>query len=113
MICILVSDLLVTDYSSVFFDYANLKRPMLFYAYDYEHYRDNLRGFYFDLEKDAPGPFVTNEKEFFKELYAYINEIKSKKYSLKIEEFYNKYCEWEDGEAAVKLARIIQKNSCL
>lgn len=103
----LVSDLLVTDYSSVFFDYANLKRPMLFYAYDYEHYRDNLRGFYFDLEKDAPGPFVTDEELFFKELYLYINEMKSREYSLEIEKFYNMYCEWEDGKAAESIITYI------
>src|SRR5699024_3040004 len=42
----LISDILITDYSSVFFDYANLKRPILFYTYDLEKYRDELRGFY-------------------------------------------------------------------
>lgn len=50
----MISDLLITDYSSVFFDFANLKRPMLFFVPDIETYRDKLRGFYFDFEKDAP-----------------------------------------------------------
>lgn len=54
----LIADLLVTDYSSVFFDFANLKRPMIFYVHDIENYRDKLRGFYFDFEKNAPGPLV-------------------------------------------------------
>src|SRR5699024_6768720 len=54
----LVSDILITDYSSVFFDYANLKRPILFFAYDLEKYRDQLRGFYIDIEKELPGPLV-------------------------------------------------------
>lgn len=53
----LVSDLLITDYSSVFFDYANLKRPMFFYMYDYEKYKNKLRDFYFDIE-ELPGPVV-------------------------------------------------------
>jgi CDP-glycerol glycerophosphotransferase (TagB/SpsB family) len=35
---------LVTDYSSVMFDFANTGRPMLFFTYDLEHYRDRLRG---------------------------------------------------------------------
>src|SRR5699024_8605774 len=48
----LISDVLITDYSSVFFDYANLKRPILFYVYDIEEYRDTLRGFYVDFEKE-------------------------------------------------------------
>ncbi|MCC8022181.1 MAG: CDP-glycerol glycerophosphotransferase family protein, partial [Clostridiales bacterium] len=57
-----VSDLLVTDYSSVFFDYANLGRPILFYMYDLEQYRDRLRGFYLELS-DLPGPVVRTEQE--------------------------------------------------
>ncbi|MGA3513556.1 CDP-glycerol glycerophosphotransferase family protein, partial [Lactiplantibacillus plantarum] len=51
----LVSDLLITDYSSGFFDYAYLQRPILFYPYDYHLYKDELRGFYLDYEKDLPG----------------------------------------------------------
>src|SRR5699024_11925015 len=54
----LISDLLITDYSSVFFDYANLKRPILFYTYDIDVYRDTLRGFYIDMEKEVPGPML-------------------------------------------------------
>ena len=49
----LISDILITDYSSVFFDFANLKRPMLFFTYDLEKYRDVLRGFYIDIEKEV------------------------------------------------------------
>lgn len=48
-----ISDMLITDYSSVFFDYANLKRPIIFYTYDIGSYRDKLRGFYFNLEEEA------------------------------------------------------------
>lgn len=46
-----ISDMLITDYSSVFFDYANLKRPILFYMYDLDAYKNELRGFYIDLEE--------------------------------------------------------------
>ncbi len=45
----LISDLLITDYSSVMFDYANLKRPMLFYPYDLKHYQKELRGLLFSI----------------------------------------------------------------
>ena len=51
----IVSDICMTDYSSVFFDYANLKRPILYYMYDLEKYRDVLRGFYLDIEKRTSG----------------------------------------------------------
>ena len=57
----LASDLMVTDYSSTMFDYANLRRPILFYMYDLEQYRDHLRGFYFDLS-ELPGSILTREE---------------------------------------------------
>ncbi|WP_433222678.1 CDP-glycerol glycerophosphotransferase family protein [Microtetraspora malaysiensis] len=53
-----VTDVLVTDYSSAMFDFACTGRPMVFFAYDLERYRDQVRGFYFDFEKEAPGPIV-------------------------------------------------------
>jgi CDP-glycerol glycerophosphotransferase len=59
----LISDLLITDYSSVFFDYLCLKRPIIFYTYDIESYREKVRGFYFDIEKDAPGPLVKTTEQ--------------------------------------------------
>ena len=58
----LISDLLITDYSSVFFDYANLKRPVLFYMYDLEQYANDIRGFYFSLD-ELPGPILKTEDE--------------------------------------------------
>src|SRR5699024_3840929 len=55
---LLISDILITDYSSSMFDFAHTKRPMLYYTYDFEEYRDNIRGFYMDFEDEAPGPFM-------------------------------------------------------
>lgn len=101
----LVSDILVTDYSSVFFDFANLKRPMLFFTYDLEKYRDVLRGFYIDIEKEVPGPLVFTTKE----LIDAIKDITavSKKYKERYEEFYNKFCGWEDGQASKKVVESV------
>lgn len=96
----LVSDLLITDYSSVFFDYANLDRPMLFYAYDYEHYRNDLRGFYFDIEKKSPGPFVVTEKKFYQYVDEFIREREFKEYVSKSADFRNEFCKWENGRAS-------------
>jgi CDP-glycerol glycerophosphotransferase len=59
----IAADVLVTDYSSVFFDYANLKRPIIFYMYDLEHYTEDLRGFYIELD-ELPGPVVRTVDEF-------------------------------------------------
>ena len=59
----LVSDILVTDYSSAMFDYAVTGRPILFFTYDLAEYRDSLRGFYFDFEAEAPGPLLADSAE--------------------------------------------------
>ncbi len=57
----LLADALVTDYSSVMFDYALLDRPMVFYTPDEEEYVSRSRGAYFDLAEHAPGPVVREE----------------------------------------------------
>ena len=54
----LASDILITDYSSVMFDFSATGRPMIFFVPDLDDYRDSLRGVYFDLEELAPGPVV-------------------------------------------------------
>lgn len=61
----LAADVLITDYSSIMFDYALLDRPIMFFVNDLETYRDELRGFNFDLVAEAPGPLLrsTNEVE--------------------------------------------------
>lgn len=97
-----ISDMLITDYSSVFFDYVNLKKPMIFYVYDIENYRDKLRGFYFDFESNAPGPLVTTTDE----LLAAIESSKTQDFN----EVYNtgpfrkQFSELEDGMASQRVA---------
>ena len=64
----LKSDAFITDYTSAVFDYSVLKRPMFFFCYDLENYRDQLRGFYLDFEKMAPGPISLSEEELIKDI---------------------------------------------
>lgn len=52
----LAADALVTDYSSVMFDFTVTGKPLFFFTPDIDHYRETLRGFYFDLIPVAPGP---------------------------------------------------------
>lgn len=101
----LISDYLITDYSSVFFDYANLKRPMLFYTYDLEKYRDILRGFYIDIEEELPGPLLFTTEEVI-DAFEHIDEI-AEKYRDKYKVFYEKYCSWEDGQASKRVAEAV------
>lgn len=64
------TDLLLTDYSSIYFDYLLLDRPVVFYPFDLEEYR-STRGFYLDYEAVTPGPVATD----FDELLESIEEI--------------------------------------
>jgi CDP-glycerol glycerophosphotransferase len=59
----LAADILVTDYSSVMFDFTVTGKPVYFYTPDLDHYRDQLRGFYFDLLADAPGPVFSDRDD--------------------------------------------------
>ncbi|WP_165976225.1 CDP-glycerol glycerophosphotransferase family protein [Bacillus salipaludis] len=105
----LITDILITDYSSVMFDFANTKRPILFYTYDLEIYRDQLRGFYMDFEKEAPGPLLKTSDELIAAIQ-YIESIQ-KQYKNKYLDFYNKYCKLEDGFASERLVdRIFGTN---
>lgn len=103
----LVSDIIMTDYSSVFFDYANLKRPMLFYMYDYDDYKDNLRDFYISLD-ELPGPIAKNQDELEYNLEN-IEDI-SKKYRKKYEKFNNRFNYLDDGNASERVIKEIFKD---
>ncbi|MBR8665416.1 MAG: CDP-glycerol glycerophosphotransferase family protein [Bacillus sp. (in: Bacteria)] len=101
----MVSDLLITDYSSVFFDFANLKRPMIFFVPDIETYRDKLRGFYFDFEQEAPGPLVKTTEEVIEK----IKETETSDYRLPdiFEPFYEKFCYLETGNSSEKVVKTV------
>lgn len=97
----LISDILLTDYSSVFFDYAILNRPVLFFTYDLESYRDNLRGFYFDFEQEAPGPLLFDTAEIIEQVH--LIENGEFEFSERLAEFRKVYCSLEDGTASERV----------
>lgn len=101
----LISDLLITDYSSVFFDYANLRRPILFYTYDLEKYRDTLRGFYIDIEKEVPGPLLKTTEEVIDSIQN-IEQLQTE-YKDKYDEFYKRFCDWDDGNASERTVKAV------
>lgn len=103
----LISDILITDYSSVFFDYANLKRPILFYMYDLEDYQHNIRDFYIDLAS-LPGPIIKTEEELLKAVYN-IDKI-TEKYQSKYDMFSKTYNYLDDGNASKRVIDICVKN---
>lgn len=98
----LISNLLITDYSSVFFDYANLKKPMIFYMYDLEEYKHNLRDFYIDID-ELPGPIVEKERDLIKQL----KNIQGMEavYKDKYEQFNARYVYLDDGHATERVVK--------
>lgn len=110
----LVSDMLITDYSSVFFDYAYLKRPILFYPYDYHLYKDELRGFYLDYERELPGQIAQNESELLEGIQSGLanSDMAENKKFMK---FYKRFCAINDGLSSLKVVNYvvhqIEKNS--
>ena len=98
----LASDLMVTDYSSTMFDYANLRRPILFYMYDLEQYRDHLRGFYFDLS-ELPGSILTREEQ----LAPAILETEQFVWTPEWEAFRRRFAPLDDGQAARRVTETV------
>ncbi|MDE7298307.1 MAG: CDP-glycerol glycerophosphotransferase family protein [Lachnospiraceae bacterium] len=106
----LLADLLITDYSSAMFDYSLLGRPMYFFAYDLEAYRDELRGFYCDLEKEAPGPVVTTTEELIAAIRGSRGEI-PEQYRERFRRFCEKYNPFDDGGASGRAAEVILEHA--
>jgi len=102
---LLVTDVLITDYSSVMFDFAPTGRPMLFFTYDLEQYRDRLRGFYFDFEAAAPGPLLASSGRVVDAL-ADIDSVAAK-YAASLAAFTARFCPLDDGKASARACDLI------
>ena len=92
----IISDVLITDYSSVFFDYSILKRPIIYYMYDLESYGNVIRGFYISLD-DLPGPIVQTEEEVIKAIQTEFV------YTEKYQAFNSRFTSFEDGKATKRV----------
>lgn len=101
-----ISDLLITDYSSVFFDFANLNRPILFYMYDLADYGNEIRGFYIDL-KELPGNIVEKQEDLVAEIKAV--KYDTEYYKEKYKDFHEKFNPLDDGKAADRVLEAVIK----
>ncbi len=95
----IISDLMITDYSSTMFDYADLKRPMVFYMYDYDKYKGKVRDFYFDVD-ELPGPIVKEEKDLSLTIK---NTLENFVYDEKYKKFNEKFNPLDDAESAKRV----------
>lgn len=104
---LLAADVLITDYSSVMFDFTATGKPIHFFTPDLDHYRGELRGFYFDLAARAPGPLSSTQEE----LVANLGDVAA------VARYAQRYVEWQaafnardDGHAAERVvARILDQ----
>jgi CDP-glycerol glycerophosphotransferase len=103
---LLLADALITDYSSVMFDFSVTGKPMFFLVPDMEHYRGELRGFYFDLVAHAPGPVVRTQAD----LVAAIRGHEPAAFAAKYAQWREKFNSRDDGRSAERvIARILDQ----
>jgi CDP-glycerol glycerophosphotransferase (TagB/SpsB family) len=101
----LAADAMVTDYSSTMFDFAVTGKPMLFFTYDLRYFRDELRGFYFDLEEVAPGPLLSTSREVVDGI-ARLDEV-SAQHAERYSRFRETFCHLEDGHATERVLDLL------
>jgi CDP-glycerol glycerophosphotransferase len=97
----LAADVLVTDYSSCMFDFAVTGKPIVLFAYDLAHYRDNLRGFYFDLLEIAPGPVLETSRQVADAL-ADLESVQAD-HGEAYAAFQDRFCHLDDGSATARV----------
>ena len=96
----LISDMLITDYSSVIFEYALLRKPIAFFCYDLPTYD---RGFYLNYPEDLPGDVYTNQEE----LTDYLTHPEKHILTNKMNFFVEKYMSACDGHSCERIANLI------
>lgn len=101
---LMATDVLITDYSSIIFEYCVYRRPMIFFAYDLDEFSDHGRGFYRDYKEYVPGPVVETTKEI-------LEVIKKEDYKKeKLHEFVKDSYLYMDGKSAKRVADFVVKN---
>lgn len=104
---LLISDCLITDYSSIIFDYALLERPMVFYIYDYDEYMKERAGFYLDFKTELPGLSVRTQQELIEHLKDLTKLKTSSKHKLDI--FNEKYNSLNDGNVCERIVSFLKE----
>ena len=101
---------LITDYSSIIFDYVVLDKPMYFFADDILDFEANGRGFYLDYRNDLPGILPSCETELGRKIVNDIEGNESNETRLKRRLFLDKYYDWLDGKSAMRVYEEAIKN---
>lgn len=102
---LLISDVLITDYSSCLFDFSLTNRAMLFFMPDSTQYEEDIRGFYLPIQSLLPGPTIKEPDALIEQLKQLDDIVVDKQY----EEFKQIFCDHETGKSAQAVAEIIKK----
>jgi len=103
----IAADVLITDFSSVMFDFSVTGKPIIFLAPDLERYRAE-RGFYFDFETEAPGPILATEAEVIETL-SKLPEM-AKTFQSAYKHWQLKFNSLEDGGASKRVLGTVWGN---
>lgn len=99
----LISDILITDYSSIMIEYSALNKPTVFFTYDLDEYLADERGFYYDFKTTVPGPIVNTSDEL-------IGVIKNGEFDKsKLSEFVNSQFDEVDGHSSQRIVDYLLK----
>jgi CDP-glycerol glycerophosphotransferase len=104
---LLVIDVLISDYSSILFDYVLLDKPSICFAYDYEYYRDIDSGLYYEIDDYSTGRVTSSFEETCEELerllMGYDNYVDKRKYVRE------KYMPYDQGHASEIIINTVIK----
>lgn len=102
------SDVVITDYSSLFLDAVYASKPVICFAYDLDHYRDNQDGLLYDLDIVFPGPIVNSFQllmDAVEHELTYHQQVSSIKYQYIKRLFF----EYKDDKNAERIVSLIKK----
>lgn len=101
---LVVTDVLITDYSSVVFDYSLLEKPIIFFAYDLDEFKKKSREFYFGYEDFIPDKCVKTTKEVVNKIKSFETDLDTEVIQ-KIKVFSKEYCEFRDGKSSERFVK--------
>lgn len=105
---LIITDLLITDYSGIISDYVLTNRPALLYMYDYNLYLETCRSSYYDLDKILPRPFAYTEEEVLAMLKD-VSWAESLEYQKSYSAFKSRFHDYLDGNSSERVMREIEK----
>jgi CDP-glycerol glycerophosphotransferase (TagB/SpsB family) len=107
------TDVLISDYSSIFVDYLLRKKPVIFYIYDIDNYLDKSRQMYCEYFDEVPGPFARKEQELIDLILSTGKWFTEDTYQVRFETALNLYHEFQDGRSCMRFQNLLLNSSTL